>query len=151
MAAVPRYVPNLQLPARTYLPGSTADRVEVPATLDALPDDWRQCESYLYGIDLWNHGFPWEAHEAWEGPWRSTAAGPRRQLLQALIQCAAARVQRAAGKEAGATTLFGRGLERLATITEPSCMGIAIAELRAGLLACSERRGAAPAIVLAMG
>jgi len=36
-----------------YLPGFVAD-------------DWRDCHSFLYGIDLFNRGYWWEAHEAWE-------------------------------------------------------------------------------------
>ncbi len=41
------------------------------------------------GTRLFNAGEWWEAHEAWEGPWR-TATGPERDFLQALILLAAA-------------------------------------------------------------
>ena len=30
-------------------------------------DDWKYNDDYLYGIDLYNYHFYWEAHEAWEG------------------------------------------------------------------------------------
>jgi hypothetical protein len=33
------------------------------------PEDWRSCDLYLYGIDLFNHGYWWEAHEALEDVW----------------------------------------------------------------------------------
>ena len=45
----------------------------------------------LYGIDLFNHGFYWEAHEAWEGLWIACARrGPTATYLQAFITAAAA-------------------------------------------------------------
>jgi predicted metal-dependent hydrolase len=40
------------------------------------------------GIELFNRGEYFEAHEAWEEIWRSTAPEPK-TLFQGLIQCAA--------------------------------------------------------------
>jgi hypothetical protein len=40
-------------------------------------------------VDLFNHAYWWEAHEAWEGLW-SHAEGTQRLFLQGLIQLAAA-------------------------------------------------------------
>lgn len=55
-------------------------------------------EEYLYGIDLYNGTYWWEAHEVFEGFWhaygRSTPAG---NFFQALIQCAAANLKRELG------------------------------------------------------
>jgi hypothetical protein len=54
------------------------------------PERWRQSPDYLYGVDLYNHGFWWEAHEAWEGLWQLTdKSGVQGQFLQGLIQCSA--------------------------------------------------------------
>ncbi|MCG3131776.1 MAG: hypothetical protein FLDDKLPJ_02581 [Phycisphaerae bacterium] len=54
------------------------------------PDGWKRCEDYLYGADLYNHGYWWEAHEAWEGIWQvSDKAGVLGRFLQGLIQTAA--------------------------------------------------------------
>ena len=51
---------------------------------------WQTHARYQYGIDLFNHGFWWEAHEAWEAVWqasnRQSLIGP---FLQGLIQYAA--------------------------------------------------------------
>jgi predicted metal-dependent hydrolase len=45
---------------------------------------------YLYGVDLYNHGYWWEAHESWEGLWQLTdKSGVQGQFLQGLIQCSA--------------------------------------------------------------
>lgn len=97
----PRLVPERPLPAYAYLPGRTPHptrdpgghsygaRPEAPAPPD--PEDWRACGDYLYGIDLFNYGYYWEAHEAWEGLWAACGRrGPTAAYLQALINLAAA-------------------------------------------------------------
>lgn len=44
----------------------------------------------MWGIELFNHGYYWEAHEAWEGLWRKAARETaERNLLQGLILLAA--------------------------------------------------------------
>ena len=35
------------------------------------PEQWHLCRPYLYGIDLFNDGYYWEAHEVWEGLWHA--------------------------------------------------------------------------------
>jgi uncharacterized protein len=54
------------------------------------PEKWRDCESYLFACDLYNHAYWWEAHEEWEGIWKAFDKGtvPRR-FLQGLIQVSA--------------------------------------------------------------
>jgi predicted metal-dependent hydrolase len=54
---------------------------------DLTPDERRRL--FLLGIELFNCGAFFEAHEAWEEIWRSTAPEPR-TLFQGLIQVAAA-------------------------------------------------------------
>ena len=41
------------------------------------------------GIDLFNHGLYWEAHEAWEEAWTPDRHGPDRGFYKGLIQVAA--------------------------------------------------------------
>lgn len=53
------------------------------------PKMWRQNEDYLYGVDLYNFAYWWEAHEAWEGLWHQ-AEDTYRLFLQGLIQVSAA-------------------------------------------------------------
>ena len=61
-----------------------------------FPGDWQSCELYLYGIDLFNYGYWWEAHEALETVWH--AAGQKSTLcgtfIQGLIQLAGAQLKR---------------------------------------------------------
>jgi predicted metal-dependent hydrolase len=67
-------------------------------------------DGFRRGAELWNRGRFWEAHEAWEEPWRAagrhTAAG---RLLQGLILRAAAGVKRQGGAETVARRLAARG------------------------------------------
>jgi hypothetical protein len=71
-------------------------------------------EGFRRGAELWNRGRFWEAHEAWEEPWRAagrhTAAG---RFLQGLILLAAAGVKRQGGAQAVARRLAARGARRL--------------------------------------
>jgi predicted metal-dependent hydrolase len=75
--------------------------------------DWTS-EGFRRGAELWNRGRFWEAHEAWEEPWRAagrhTAAG---RFLQGLILLAAAGVKRQGGAQAVARRLAARGARRL--------------------------------------
>ena len=50
-----------------------------------------RCSALRRGLDLFNHGYFWEAHEAWEEPWQGLARDSATALhLQALIRMAAA-------------------------------------------------------------
>ena len=56
------------------------------------PKLWRQNEDYLYGVDLYNFAYWWEAHEAWEGLWHQ-AEDTYRLFLQGLIQVSASLIK----------------------------------------------------------
>lgn len=88
------------------------------------PAQWRRLIPYLYGVDLHNHGFWWEAHEVWEGLWhaagRTTASG---RFVQGLIQIAAAHLNRALDKPVSARRQALRGVTRLSALPSPA-MGI---------------------------
>ncbi len=46
--------------------------------------------AFLWGMDLFNHGYYWEAHEAWEARWRTAGRETaERNLLHGLILLAA--------------------------------------------------------------
>jgi hypothetical protein len=96
-----RLVPDRPFPPYAYLPGrdrhptrdaeghSFGHQPEEPDVPD--PMLWRACGDYLYGIDLFNHGYYWEAHEAWEGLWHACGRrGVTANYMQALINLAAA-------------------------------------------------------------
>jgi predicted metal-dependent hydrolase len=125
-APLPRLVPDEPLPPYTFVPGRTPHPVSdpaghqfgippaPPAPLD--PERWHDSRAFLHGIDLFNHGYYWEAHEAWEGLWHACGRrGPVGDLLKGLIRLAAAGVKAREGRPRGvadhaaaAARLFGR-------------------------------------------
>ncbi len=74
---------------------------EEPA--DALEEfSWSDNEEYLYGFDLFNFGYYWEAHEAWEAVWiASGKKGPIAEFLKGLIKMTAAGVKARNGQTVG--------------------------------------------------
>ena len=75
---------------------------------------WADDAEYLWGVDLYNCGFFWEAHEVWEALWRDPDRDLRqRRFLQALIQCAAACLKHASGDAGACRRLSARALARL--------------------------------------
>jgi len=116
-AARHRYAPSRPLPARAYIPGVSPREQRPPHAPDPPPrraSDLASDEAFRFGVDLYNHGFPWEAHEAWEPLWRAAVHGsPDRLLLGGLIQVAAAAVKARAGQWRGASSLAESACEQL--------------------------------------
>jgi len=114
-----RYAPGRAFPPYAFLPGRDPHPTrdpgghafgrEEPGALHLAAERWRENEPYLFGVDLYNHGFLWEAHEAWESVWHPSKPDRQQALyLQGLIQCAAAWLKIPMGQP--------RGLERLAEL-----------------------------------
>jgi hypothetical protein len=147
-----RYAPGRSLPERAFVPGAGAPRPAespppAPSAVARWPARWAACPDYLWGADLYNAGFPWEAHEAWEGLWRVAAPGAHRALLQGLIQCAAAAVKALAGSATGARRLSVRAsdtLERAARDGGPVLQGVDARALARAIVAWGRSGGAAP-------
>jgi hypothetical protein len=142
----PRYSAE-PFPPYTYVPGRTPHPVSDPAghmygheppkppPLD--PANWQRSETYLYGVDLFNHGFYWEAHEAWESLWH--AAGRRgvvADFLKGLIKLAAAGVKSLEGNPAGIARHTDRAEELLSSVMaiEQTFCGLDLQRL------CEQRR-----------
>lgn len=97
-----RYCPQRSFPPYRHIPGVTPHPIRDPLghSYGAAEDDadppppkmWRQNEAYLYGIDLYNFAYWWEAHEAWEGLWHG-AEDTYRLFLQGLIQVSASLIK----------------------------------------------------------
>ncbi len=93
--------------------------VEVSVS-DFDPDHWADCEEYLFGLDLFNAGFYWEAHEAWEAVWISVGrSGLIADFLKGLIKLAAAGVKAREGNANGVE----RHAARAAQLFGESCAG----------------------------
>ena len=81
------------------------------------------------GVEHFNAGRFFEAHEVWEELWLA-AAEPEKTYLQGLIQVAAAFHHHGRGNSRGAASLLAAGIAKLAKCPD-AFRGVAIAELRA--------------------
>jgi uncharacterized protein len=135
-----RFLPDDPLPPYTFVPGRTPHPISDPAghsfghrpsPLESFdPEKWRDCRPYLRGIDLFNHGYYWEAHEAWEILWHAAGMhGPAADFIKALIQLAVAGVKSLEGKSEGMRTHAARAKELLRTHRTNSFMGLRVADL----------------------
>ncbi|MCG3138605.1 MAG: hypothetical protein HJJLKODD_02470 [Phycisphaerae bacterium] len=117
----PRYC-AIAFPPYTYIPGQSPHPItdpqghshrppdtHPPAKCYFFPHQWTRCDDYLYGCDLYNHGYWWEAHEAWEAQWQlCDKSALHGQFLQTLIQVAAAHLQLYLGKLDGVHRTLAR-------------------------------------------
>lgn len=139
-----RLVPAEPFPAYTYIPGRfphpTSDPaghsygVE-PAVPDKVePEKWHECRPYLYGIDLFNAGFYWESHVAWEGLWMAYGRkGVVADFLKGLIKLAAAGVKALEGRPEGVKSHSGRAAELFRRVSHSTehFMGFRVTDLLA--------------------
>jgi len=114
-------------------------------------------KKHRYGIDLYNHGYYWEAHEAWEALWHAYGRDvPEGRLLHGLIALAAAGVKAREGNRRGVV----RHARRAAAIfrdllaVKPVALEVAVAVLAAlaeNIVAdppsCPAEQGAPPKVV----
>jgi hypothetical protein len=91
-----------------FQPGGYAAGQRTPPPPYEPLDRWRHARPYLRGLDFWNRGWWWEAHESWESLWHVCAGRdePQRELLKGLIQLAACALNRERGSDAGAARLL---------------------------------------------
>jgi len=141
----PRYT-DLPFPPYRFLPGRHPHPVASPQGHSYLPpghreppvpyfppDQWRKSDAYLFGCDLYNHGFWWEAHEAWEGLWHVVPnPSPQRRYLQGIIQVSAGHLQTRLAKAAGIKRLRDTSRRHLdlafGAAGDGSFMGVALGE-----------------------
>ena len=161
-----RFLPRRPFPPYAFLPGRdphpTGDprghswgHAETPPPWLA-PERWRENEDYLFGCDLYNFGFLWEAHEAWEGLWHvSKRDADQAEFLQGLIQCAAASLKVLMQQPRGLARLAELGTDRLLLVQKhrgARYMGLDVAtfvrEFRAFAASSPEDPSGRPRIVL---
>jgi hypothetical protein len=121
-----RYAPAIPLPPYSYVSGhglphpvndpaghlsvAREQAHELPTDAALLTENPR----WLYALDLFNAGFYWEAHEAWEAFWHVFGrTSPQAQFIQGLIHLAAAAVKIREGKPAGVARHAQRARELL--------------------------------------
>ena len=89
------------------------------------------------GIDLYNAGHYWNAHEAWEEVWLESERGVR-NFYQGMIQVAAGFVHVTRNRYPGGVKLLGSGIEKLERY-RPDFMGVDLGALVAGARVARER------------
>ncbi len=107
----PLFLPEQALPPYSYLTGHFPHPIrdprghsfgQAPAVALIDPPRWAESREYLAALDLFNHGYYWEAHEAWEGLWHGCGRqGTTADLLKGLIKLAAAGVKVREGRPVG--------------------------------------------------
>ena len=154
----PRLLPDRQFPSYAYLPGKRPHPVRDPAGHSYANDHGPSVEAaqnpdlFLWGIDLFNHGYYWEAHEAWETLWRSAESGaPRRLFFKGLILLSAAGLKIREGKHAAAArhakraAALLRGLADGPDLLFETALGMPLAALAQNAEAASARAPGSPA------
>jgi predicted metal-dependent hydrolase len=124
-----RLAPDVPFPPYTFVPGKAPHPVSDPAghsfghtpePVEPLTaDNWRQNRAYLFAIDLFNAGFYWEAHEAWESLWHAAGRkGTTADFLKGLIHLAAAGVKHLEGRPKGVQSHARRAAELIRGVAE---------------------------------
>lgn len=136
----PRLLPDEPLPPYAYVPGRAPHPESDPAghsfgqPRPIVRDlaHWPASRAYRRGIDLFNHGFYWEAHEQWEALWQAAGRrGPLADFFKGLIRLAAAGVKIHEGQREGAighATAAAR-LFRAAAPLGPTAGGLSLTDL----------------------
>jgi hypothetical protein len=142
-----RLVPDQPFPPYSYVTGQFPHPIRDPqghsfgvaAERCSKPDadHWFDCRPYLYGLDLFNFGYYWEAHETWEQVWHAAGrAGPLADFIKGLIKLAAAGVKARERRPEGVRRHAHRAAELFSLVAETllpgqsSYMGLSLPQLR---------------------
>ncbi len=137
----PRLLPDEALPPYTHVPGRTPHPISDPrghshgvrphSVAAVTQENWAECREYLRGIDLFNHGYYWEAHEEWESLWHACGrTGTTADFLKGLIKLAAAGVKVREDKPEGVRTHANRAAELFRGMNERGrFLGLEVSEL----------------------
>ena len=152
----PRYT-NLPFPAYRFVPGEAPHPTRDPdghsynkqqeQLVSFKSEDWQSCEEYLFGIDLFNHEYWWEAHEALEAVW--VAAGRRTKtglFIQGLSQIAVAHLKWFQGFYDTARHMSSEGLGKMKRI-KGAYLGIEVEVFRSDIKAYFAGKTETPTII----
>jgi hypothetical protein len=115
--APPLFLPDEPFPPYRFVPGQAPHPLMKGGYAHGETRDppsfrtrekWRGNRAYLRGLDFFNRGWWWEAHEVWESYWHVVEGrdAVQHDLFKALIQLAACALQRERGSDAGAARLL---------------------------------------------
>lgn len=113
-----------------------------PETRPVLGDAWDGSAAYLRGVALFNAGYYWEAHEAWESLWHAHGRkGPTADVLKGLIKLAASGVKVRQGQPHGVVTHARRAAVLFAAVRHAvgaRLLGLDLIALEAAALAIAD-------------
>lgn len=122
----PRLLPEKNFPGYAYLPGKHPHPVRDPlghsyqsdpVALVAVEESLSS-KGFRWGVDLFNHGYYWEAHEAWEPLWHAAKRSTQHRLFfKGLILLAAAGVKIREGKRVAAARHAARAAALFRQVT----------------------------------
>ena len=118
---------ELELPIEPYIPGKNKRPHFSSYKLHNRPaTSIQECRGdknrhLLYGIDLFNNGYYWEAHEAWEDLCRIEENREFRAVLQGLIQITGGAVKLIQGNSNGVIKLWTSAMKYLKVGSIPIC------------------------------
>ncbi len=146
MSKIPVLLPGTPMPAYSYVPGKFPHPIRdrqghsfgeaAEEVTDFDPRRWQECKVYLRGIDLFNHGYYWEAHEAWEAVWHAVGReGVVADFIKGLIKLTAACVKAREGSAIGVARHATRGGRLFRTVqaalaAESSMLGLSLVDLQ---------------------
>ena len=106
-----------ELPPYTYVPGHALHPISHPdghMRHFHPPESWGRQDLLEWGRKLFEHGYYWEAHEAWEGLWLELGRTTEEALIvKGLIKLAASGVKCREGNAVGAVRHASRAAELL--------------------------------------
>lgn len=129
---------DLVLPPFACVPGKTDrhpedwfDPIKASVSDDASPRDLHHTKAFKAGLAYFESGYFWECHEVLEAVWlRTIKNSPERELVQALIQLANARLKLRMGKPRAAARLCDMVSAHLAKCgAENDIFGLGISEV----------------------
>ena len=153
-----RFAPNIEFPEYAYIPGQfphpnkegghSYGKTE-PKTMPLDPGQPYLNEVYLYGIDLFNHGYYWESHVYWEALWNAEErVGEVADFLKALIKLGAAGVKVYLKQEKTAFEHVKRAREIFSQLNPQSIGGFKVSSL---IDYCEKLKDELPSLVEAQG
>lgn len=138
MSRSPETREGVTLPPHAYVPGQNArhpeglfDVIKASVTADIPPRLLNETAAWRAGRAYLDSGYFWECHEVLEAVWMQTPKGsPEREMTQALIQLANARLKLRMGKPRATARLCGMVQQHLrACEGEGQILGVDVQEI----------------------
>ena len=129
-----------ELPPHAFVPGKTArhpealfDRLKEGVNSSLPPEAMQQTAAWQAGLLFFREGYFWECHEVLEAVWMALPEGtPEREVTQALIQLANARLKLRMARPRAALRLCDMVLAHLARCDgAQAILGLSLVNLRA--------------------